>query len=50
MVRQIMLCKDLTASLGSGSHTLVKILLQSSISTLKVEALAKIKSFAPIRE
>lgn len=30
--------------------TLVRILLQSSISTLNVEALAKIKSLAPIRE
>ena len=33
-----------------GGRTLVKILLQSSISTLNVDAFAKMKSLAPMRE
>lgn len=38
------------AQRSSAELTFCRILLQSSISTLKVEALAKMKSFAPMRE
>ena len=49
------LCKarvrlDVRYELRSAKLTFCRILLQSSISTLNVEALAKMKSFAPMRE